>query len=149
MGVIINAVQLLVDLTKLLVDLKIIEPLGLQEKFKIKQKSQLILNLEPYKSMPKNALNNRQLKLIKRRLKALFYTLKKDKYGCKIILGSKFISALGSYLSYNNSIKLIKYWRDCNFISFSETALESQSIVKILREDDLLESVSSCKSRFC
>lgn len=54
--------------------------------------------------------------------------------------------ALKPYVSYDNCVKFIKYWKDCNYISYEETILESQSIIRILREDNLIESVNPCKS---
>lgn len=78
--------------------------------------------------------------------KAMFFTLRKDKYGFKIVSGSKLMIALKPYVSYDNCVKFIKYWKDCNYISYEETILESQSIIRILREDNLIESVNPCKS---
>jgi len=135
-SIIINSIQLVVDVIKLIFDLKIIEPLNLRSIFH-KNKS---------KNIQKKHLNSKQAKLIKRRLKAMFFTLRKDKYGFKIVSGSKLMIALKPYVSYDNCVKLIEYWKDCNYINYEETILESQSIIRILREDNLIESVNPCKS---
>lgn len=142
-GIIVDSVQLVVDIIKLIFDLKIIEPLNLHNIFH-KNKSK---NLQKKsQGNQKKRLNSKQVRLIKRRLRAMIFTSRKDKYGFKIVSGSKLMIALKPYVSYNNCVKLIKYWKDCNYLSYEETTLESQSVIRILREDNLIESVNSCKS---
>lgn len=125
-----EVIKLLLDIIKLFLDLNIFN------------KANTIIRNKDY-STNKN-LEVKTKKLIKRRLKAVFYTSKKDNYGLKCVDGVKLLYALNSYIDQEKSIEYIQYWKDLNYLKYTGIRLEPQTKIKILSEEKILESFNSC-----
>lgn len=70
--------------------------------------------------------------------------LKKNELGYKSITGAKLINSLKRYIDKDTIIKLIIIWKEKNYLDY-DNSLGPQSVIKILREDGLIESINSCK----
>jgi hypothetical protein len=129
MDIAIAAAALIFDVIKWIIELNI-------HKFVILQRNRKNL---------KNTYDKKQ-KLIKRRLRAVFYSIKKDNSNKKIILASELIFALKNFKSEAEAIGDIEYWKYCDYVNFEGELLEPNTKIEIIREREILDSISSCKS---
>lgn len=140
-GIVISTLQFVLDLLKWLYDLNVHNILS--------SKICSFFNI-PHKDYDNNKTqklsNNKKKLLIRRRLKVVFFLAEKDNYGIKSILGSKLIFSLRKYEAEDSCIDNIYYWKACGYIEFDGNKIETMTVIKILREDELLESIIACKS---
>ena len=140
-GIIISALQFILDLIKLLYDLNV------NNVQSSKIFNRLNIHHKDYdKDKTKELSNDKKNALIRRRLKVIFFLAKKDSYGVKHILGSKLIFSLKRYETEEKCISNIYYWKSCDYIDFEGNKIETMTDIKILKEGELLESITACKS---
>lgn len=140
-GIIVSALQLIIDIIKLLCDLNVYKILS--------SKIFHCLNIshKHYDNVKiKKITDDKRKSLIKRRLKAVFFLAKKNSDGLKHILGAKLIFSLKRYETEENCISNIYYWKSCGYIDFEGNKIETMTAIKILEEGELLESITACKS---
>ena len=140
-SLIIGILQFILDLLKWLYELNVYKFLS-SKSFTLFNKSRKNDN----RTKRKIISNDKKKTFIKRRLKAVFFFIKKDDSGYKNISGSKLIFALRKYETEDNCIKNIRYWKVCGYLDFDGSRIETMTIIRIIREEELLESIITCES---
>lgn len=140
-GIIVSALQLIIDIIKLLYDLHVYKILSSKIFYCLNITHKHSDNVK-IKKIPEA----KKKLLIKRRLKVVFFLAKKNSYGLKHVLGAKLIFSLKRYETEENCISNIYYWKSCGYIDFEGNKIETMTDIKILKEGELLESIAACKS---